>query len=123
MRRTRAAERKAPRRWIDALWQAGAGCLSWQVLHEFYVNAVRKLKTPSPAARQLVETYALWQPVENSVGLIRRAWDWTDAAQLPYWDALIVGAAERAGCGWLLSEDFQTGRRLGEVATVDTPCW
>ena len=42
-----------------------------------------------------------------------------DQAQLTYWDGLIVAAAEQAGCAWLLSEDFQAGRKLGRVTVVN----
>jgi hypothetical protein len=32
--------------WLNFLWQSGQGRLSWQVLHEFYANAVRKAGLP-----------------------------------------------------------------------------
>ncbi len=41
-----------------------------------------------------------------------------DEAGIAYWDALIVAAAERGGCRLLLSEDFQQGRRFGEITVV-----
>lgn len=113
------AKQQAARRWLAVLWEQTAGCLSWQVLNEFYVNAVRKLRTPSPRARSIVELFALWQPIDTSLGLIQRAWHWMDRAELAYWDALIVAAAERGGCAWLLSEDFQAGRKFGSVMVVN----
>ena len=106
------------RLWLKTLWEQGAGSLSWQVLHEFYVNAVRKLRVPSPNARATVEAFSSWQPIETGFGLIRRSWHWMDEAQLSYWDGLIVAAAEQAGCVWLLSEDFQAGRKFGLVTVV-----
>ena len=108
-KRSRAAE------WLDALWAAGAGCLSWQVLNELYQNAVRKMGLEPAATRELVEDLALWRPVETSIGLRRQAWFWMDSARLPYRDALIVAAAERSGAGFLLAEDFQAGRRFAGV--------
>ncbi|MGI8741784.1 MAG: PIN domain-containing protein [Bryobacteraceae bacterium] len=106
--------------WLTALWESGAGCISWQVLHEFTVNASRKLRTPSPKARSLVEAYATWQTIETSFGLMQRAWHWMDVAQFSYWDSLIVAAAERGGCTWLLTEDLQAGRKL-EMVTIVNP--
>lgn len=100
---------------VDLLWKHNTGRISWQVLHEFYVNAVRKLGVPATVARASVQTYALWQPLEASEGLLERAWHWMDRAQLTYWDALIVAAAERCSCDVLLSEDFSHGRRFGTV--------
>lgn len=35
-----------------------------------------------------------------------------------FWDALIVAAAERTKCRYLLSEDFQTGREFGSITVV-----
>lgn len=105
--------------WLDSLWKGGRGRLSWQVLSEFYVNAVRKMGAPPAEARARVELLALWQPVETSLGLAQRAWYWSDSAQLSHWDALIVAAAERCGCRWLLSEDFQEGRSFGGVTVVN----
>jgi len=32
---------------------------------------------------------------------------------------LIVAAAEQTGCRYLLSEDFQTGRRFDAVTVID----
>lgn len=115
----RADKAAAARLWLSLLWENGAGRISWQVLHEFYSNALRKLRQPPRQARAVVEDLATWQPVDTTVALIRRAWHWMDAARIPYWDALIVAAAELAGCSFLLSEDFQRGRRFGEITIVD----
>jgi uncharacterized protein YecT (DUF1311 family) len=69
------------------MWMEGRGCLSWQVLNESYVNALRRLSVPAPKAQAVVEAFALWRAVEPSLELAQRA--------------------------WLLSEDFQAGRKLG----------
>jgi predicted nucleic acid-binding protein len=112
-------KREAARAWLEHLWKTGSGHLSWQVLHEFYVNAVRKSKTATPGARSLVQTFTFWRPVDTNLALIERAWHWTDKAQLSYWDALVVAAAERSGCQWLLTEDLQTDRSYGPVTVVN----
>jgi predicted nucleic acid-binding protein len=113
------AKQQAARIWLGVLWENGIGALSWQVLHEFYVNVVRKIRVSKPLARQLTEDFAQWRPPEMTIGLIRRAWHWSDQAQLSYWDSLILAAAERMDCAWLLSEDFQTGRRYGAVTVIN----
>jgi len=112
-RRERASD------WLDHLWMAGAGRLSWQVLHEFYWNAVRKMRLDRAAARDIVEDLSQWRPVDTSVGLIREAWEWMDTAQLSYWDALILAASQRAGARYLLSEDFQDGRNFGSIQVLN----
>ena len=105
--------------WLDHLWMAGAGHLSWQVLHEFYWNAVRKMHLEAAKGREIVVDLARWEPVDTSVGLVEQAWAWMDSAQLSYWDALIVVAAQRSGAQYLLSEDFQADRRYDEVLIVN----
>ena len=105
--------------WLNHLWAAGTGRLSWQVLHEFYWSAVRKMRLDSADARGIVGDLSQWRPVDTSLGLVRDAWEWTDAAQLTYWDALIVAAAHRCGVHYLLSEDFQEGRRFGGVQVLN----
>ena len=105
--------------WLDHLWMAGAGRLSWQVLHEFYWNAVRKMRLYAADAREIVEDLSQWRPVDTTLGLIQEAWRWVDAAQLTYWDALIVAAAQRCRARYLLSEDLQNGRNFGEVQILN----
>ncbi len=113
------AKQAAAQAWTDALWKYQTGRLSWQVLHEFYANATGKLGAPDSIARQIVESYAQWHPVGVSLALVQRAWHWADRAGLTYWDALILAAAERCGCPWLISEDFQPGRTYGTVQVLN----
>jgi predicted nucleic acid-binding protein len=113
------SKQAAALRWRDFLWKHRAGCLSWQVLNEFYANATGKTGAPPAVARAMVEAYAQWPVSPFSLALLRRAWHWTDDAQINYWDALILTAAEHTGCRWLLSEDFQDGRKYGSVQAVN----
>jgi predicted nucleic acid-binding protein len=105
--------------WLDHLWRTGTGRLSWQVLHEFYANAVRKIGVPSPEAREAVTLFASWQPAGMNVALVEQAWFWMDRAQLSYWDSLILASARRLGCRYLLSEDFQAAREFDGVTVVN----
>jgi len=70
-------------------------------------------------AREIVEDLAHWKPVDTTLGLVQQDWSWTDSAQLTYWDALILAAAQRAGARYLLSEDFQPNRRYDEVQVLN----
>jgi hypothetical protein len=66
-----------------------------------------------------VEVCSEWRPIDNSLAMVQRSWQWSDEGQLGYWDGLIVAAVERGGCAWLLSEDFHTGRKLGGVTVIN----
>jgi predicted nucleic acid-binding protein len=113
------AKRKHARLWMEWLWQNAVAHVSWQVLQEFYYNAVLKLGVPPDRARIAVSAWSEWRPPDVTLGLFERAWFWMDQARISFWDALIVSAAERAGCRWLLSGDFQSGRQFGAVTVVN----
>jgi predicted nucleic acid-binding protein len=105
--------------WIDRLWDHRVGRLSWQVLNEFYWNMLRKFRVPAPLARRRVENYARWDPVGFSLEVLQGAWRRSDEASLAYWDSLILASAEAARCTYLLSEDFQEGRKFGSLTVVN----
>jgi predicted nucleic acid-binding protein len=105
--------------WLDQLWMTGSGRLSWQVLHEFYWNAVRKMRLEPARAREMVEDLSHWKPVDSTLGLIQQAWYWVDTAQLAYWDALILAAAQRSGARYLLTEDFQGDRHYQDIQVLN----
>lgn len=105
--------------WLEWLWQHATPHVSWQVLQEFYTNAVLKMNVPPPYARKVVSLWSEWNPPEVTLGLLERAWYWSDQASISFWDSMIVAAAERARCRWLLSEDFQAGRVFGDLTIVN----
>jgi predicted nucleic acid-binding protein len=104
--------------WLEYLWRTGAGRISWQVLHEFYANAGRKLGVPALEAREAVDAFSRWRPGGMSLSVVERGWYWMDRAQLSWWDSLILASAERLGCSMLLSEDFQAGCNFDGVRVV-----
>src|SRR5260370_40909870 len=79
-------KQRAAQAWVTTLWEQGAGSLSWQVLHKFYVNALRKLRVPRPKARATVAAFASWQPIEAAFGLVEADRHWTHTARVTYWD-------------------------------------
>jgi predicted nucleic acid-binding protein len=102
---------------LDVLWQERGGVISTQVLQELYVVTTRKFDPPMdrPAARELVALYAEWPVMRVDVPLILAASALEGRHTLSFWDALIVEAARRSGATRLLTEDLQSGRRIGGV--------
>ena len=100
---------------LNELWERRTGCLSIQVLQEFYVNATRKLLLEPPAARQIIEDYALWLVHAPTTADVVNAIDLQDAHQLSFWDAMIVQSALTLGCEVLWSEDLNPGQRFGAL--------
>jgi predicted nucleic acid-binding protein len=105
--------------WTTLLWRNERGNLSWQVVHEFYSNAVSKFKMKPAAARFVANHLVQWNPVSPGARSLERAWMWCDKAHLNFWDALIVAAAEQCQCRWLLSEDLQHRQIFGDVTVLN----
>ncbi len=102
------------------LWLARTGVLSTQVLHEFYVNVTRKIRTPvsKAEARAVVATYIPWC-LEPETGDVNEAFRIEDEAGINFWDALIVAAAARSGATRVLSEDLNPGQAISGVTVVN----
>jgi predicted nucleic acid-binding protein len=97
--------------------RSGALALSAQVLGEFYVTVTRKLARPLDAAvaGEALDWLGLLHVVALDAALVGAAVRTSRSSRLSYWDALIVAAAEAAGCGRLLSEDLNDGQTIGSV--------
>jgi predicted nucleic acid-binding protein len=107
--------------WLDRLWRRGVGRLSVQVLHEFYVTVTQKLDPglPSDEARQDVGDLLRWGPLAMDGRLIQSAWMLQDRYSVAFWDALIIAAARRSTCEYLLSEDLQDGQDFDGTRVVN----
>lgn len=81
----------------SALWLARTGVLSTQVLHEFYVDVTRKIRSPvsKAEARAVVGTYIPWC-VEPETGDVNEAFRIEDEAGISFWDALQPSAGYMA---------------------------
>jgi predicted nucleic acid-binding protein len=113
-------KQEAARKWIEALWSREAGRISSQVLVEFHANVLKVAPGTEPHDIQhAMRRLFLWNPILVDIPLIERAWQVEDRYRINWWDALIVAAAQAAGCAYLLSEDLQDGQQFGEVAVVD----
>jgi|ERR1700686_1148624 len=107
------------REWRARLWKTRRGRVSFQVLGEFYVNALRKRPSAREEARAEVRDLLAWNPVVADAALLERGWKIQDRYRLSYWDALIVAAAKVASCRYLLTEDLQAGQELEGVEVIN----
>jgi predicted nucleic acid-binding protein len=112
-------KQQVARDWRAELWKSRRGRVSFQVLGEFYVNAVRKQPTASENARAEVRDLLAWNPVITDAALLEQGWKIQDRYRLSYWDALIVAAAKVSACHYLLTEDLQSGQKLDGVEVVN----
>jgi predicted nucleic acid-binding protein len=103
------------------LWHSGAGCLSIQVLQEFYVNVTQKVPKPlAPAvASRLVADLGVWRVHRPGVEDILDAIRLQQRYQLSFWDAMIVASAVQLRCQSIWSEDLNPGQEYGGVHVVN----
>ena len=113
-----AAKHRAASAWRAELWKSRRGRLSYQVLQEFYVQAVRKNPQAAEKAEAEVRDPFAWDPVVVDAAVLEAAWRLRKRFGLSFWDALIVGAARAAGCAHLLTEDLPHGQDLDGVRVV-----
>jgi predicted nucleic acid-binding protein len=113
------SKQRAARNWRSALWTSRLGRLSFQVLGEFYVNALRLRPGARDEARAEIRDLLAWNPVVADAGLLERGWKLQDRYHLSYWDALIVAAAKVTSCRYLLTEDLQAGQKLDGIEVVN----
>ncbi len=106
---------------IKDCWENETGCLSIQVLQEFFVNVTRKIISPLDhnSARQLVADLGQWRVQMPEVKDILQAVDFQQRYQISFWEAMVVQSAIRLGCKQLLSEDLNDGQKFGDVQVIN----
>ena len=97
---------------IEELWKAGTGCLSVQVLQEFYVTITQKVTQPleRESAVKIVEDLAFWKVYVPEAKDVLGAIDLQQRYMLSFWDAMIVWGAAQLGCQIVWSEDLNPGQ-------------
>ena len=93
---------------LSTLWVEKNGCLSVQVLQEFYVVATQKMKKPlSPQmAAQIIVDLEVWRIHAPQVHDVLNAIELQQRYQISFWDAMIVNSALALDCTTLWSEDL-----------------
>ena len=99
------------------LWQSGEGCLSVQVLQEFYVNVTRKVAKPLAieTAAQIVADLSVWEVHSPRAEDVLYAIRLQERYRVSFWDAMILVSAIQLGCGILWSEDLNPGQVYDQV--------
>ena len=109
------------RQLLTDLWNQENGCLSVQVLQEFFVNVTKKISQPLPTAvaREVMRIYLPWVKTAADGEMVIRASEIADAWQASFWDGMIIAAAERAGATELLTEDMQSGQHIAGLLIIN----
>lgn len=115
------AKRDRAARLLEELWESRSGCLSVQVLQEFYVSITRKVANPldSNTAAQIVADLSVWQVHAPVAADVLAAIEIQRRYGVSFWDAMILQSAVRLGCEIIWSEDLNGGQVYDGVRVID----
>jgi predicted nucleic acid-binding protein len=107
---------------VQELWYNKTGCLSVQVLQEFYVTVTQKVKQPLnvDTAIRIIEDLALWRVYGPDARDVLAAIDLQQRYMLSFWDAMIIWSAVQLKCKTIWTEDLNPSQ-VYEGARVLNP--
>ena len=110
-------KKAAAEQLLRELWEAGTGCLSVQVLQEFFVAVTGKVAQPLSAAEAAarIRELAVWKVFAPGANDVLRAIAMHEQSHISFWDAMVVHAAAESGCDVLWTEDLNDGQVIGGV--------
>ena len=110
-------KKETAERLLARLWDDATGCLSVQVLQEFFVTVTAKVARPLPVAEatERIRELAAWPVFAPTADDVLAAIALHEQARLSFWDAMVVHAAAESGCDVLWTEDLNDGQVLRGV--------
>jgi predicted nucleic acid-binding protein len=112
-------KRDMARKIVKKVVESHQPVISTQVIEEFYVVASNKLKADPIAVKNIIHNFHNMEIVNNDLDLIEQAIDISVISQLSFWDSLIIAAAEKANCEYVLSEDLNSGQNYRGIKLLN----
>ncbi|MDR3573278.1 MAG: PIN domain-containing protein [Anaerolineaceae bacterium] len=111
------AKHTAAKELVQRLWETGSGCLSVQVLQEFYEIITRKVANPIPAdmAAEIIRDLRYWHICTPTIDDVLGAIDLQHRYHTSFWDAMVIQTAACMDCRVLWSEDLANDQVYGGV--------
>ena len=102
---------------IRGMWKTGNGCLSVQVLQEFYVTVTRKVLRPLPIgeAAEIIRDLSFWKVHSLTAEDVLGAIDIQRHYQISFWDAMVIHSAKCLSCKVIWSEDLSDGQEFENI--------
>ena len=106
---------------LTKVWENKTGCISTQVLNEYFVTVTKKIRTPLSVsdAWNDIEELEKWNLVNINFELLKVAHSAISIYSLSWWDALIIAAAKICECSTILSEDFSTQKDYFGIKVIN----
>ncbi len=97
---------------VQGFWESKTGCLSVQVMQEFYVTVTQKVSKPLDirTATRIITDLSYWRVHSPVPGDILSAIELQGRYQVSFWDAMIIQSAAKLGCRVIWSEDLNPGQ-------------
>ena len=94
---------------LDRIWASRTGCLSVQVLQEYFVTITRKVPKPMPddVAEERIRDLSVWTIFSPAAEDVIAAIALARKHKLSFWDAMILESAAQLGCETVWSEVFR----------------
>ena len=107
--------------WLRCLWRKKTGRISIQVIEELYVTLTRKLDPglSKKKAESYISTLFAWNPQPLDISVITNAWRIEKRYKFSFWDSMILSAAQKSMCDFILSEDLQDGQIVDEIRVIN----
>lgn len=104
---------------LEELEKTRDGVISTQVMQEFYVVASKKIGVAPLLTKKILQKFENFEVVAIVPRLIYEAIDCSVTAEISFWDALIIVAAQSAKCDTLWTEDLNPGQVIRDVRIVN----
>lgn len=113
--RTAGIRRQKASTLLRHLWETRQGCLSIQVMQEFYATVTQKVDRPlsNMEATNILRALSTWRVHVPTVDDVLAAISLKERFQISFWDAMIVWSATQLACPVLWTEDLNDGQRYG----------
>ncbi|MHB0897238.1 MAG: PIN domain-containing protein [Spirochaetales bacterium] len=112
-------KRDMARKIVKKVVESHQPVISTQVIKELYVVASNKLKADPIVVKNIIHNFHNMEIVNNDLDLIEQAIDISILSQLSFWDSLIIAAAEKANCEYVLSEDLNSGQNYRGIKLLN----
>ena len=114
-------KREVAKKLVEKCWDEQNGCLSVQVLQEYYVTVTQKISSPldHPTARKMIEDLSYWKTHPPEPSDVLQAIDLQHEYHLSFWDAMILQSALQLGCQKVWSEDLSHGQTYRSLTVIN----
>lgn len=106
---------------LNSIWDREIGCLSIQVLQEYYVVATRlpELLLSSEEAASVIILLSQWNIHTPTPKDLLGAIQFQAKHMISFWDAMILYSAEQLGCDTMYTEDLNHEQTYGSVQVIN----